>query len=277
LAYRGLSVEHVDPPFHVMWQQGLLKEYLFSWYLQEDDTKDGELVLGGVDTNHYTGSIQYTPIVEEEWYVIALHGGVSFKGTSYQSGKRAIVDSGTSYLVGPDEDVLQIASAMKAKDDGNGNYYFSKCPTDLPDLTVIIGNASHQMSFAVSSQSYVLNEGGTCWLAMSGGQFYDFNGDLMWILGDVFMREWYTIFDIGNTRLGFAQAIQPTTTTTTKATTTTKGPTTSKPSSTTTTAGSTTTAGTTTSNGGASTSAGYMNNLNAFLFVCVSTVILLTT
>jgi len=221
LAYRGLSTEHVLPPFFVLWDKGYLEQFLFSWYLQEAYNSDGELLLGGIDSSHYTGEIYYTPIVEREWYVIELSGGVICKGTSYISASRAIIDSGTSYLVGPTDDVDRIASSLGAKLNDQGSYYFAKCPESLPHITFVVGNTTNSKQLEVTSPSFLLNYNGTCYLAMSGADFYDFNGvDLLWIMGDVFMRDWYSIFDVGNRQMGFAQAIQPTTT----ASPTTKAP-----------------------------------------------------
>ncbi|ETO06465.1 cathepsin D [Reticulomyxa filosa] len=212
-----------------MWNEGYLDEQVFSWYLQEDDSSDGELVLGGTNPNHYTGDIFYTPVIEEAWYVVSMKGGVNYGSSTYKSAVKAIIDSGTSFIIGPPSDVSRIASAMGATSDGYGNYYFQKYPTSPGTINFILGNSTHSMSLAVSSQSYILKFQGISYLAMTGENIYDSNGiDLMWILGDVFMREWYSIFDVGNERMGFAKAIQPTTTS--KPTTNKSNkPTTSKP------------------------------------------------
>jgi len=273
LAYRTLSTEHVLPPFWVAWDKGYLDQFLFSWYLQEDYNQDGELLLGGIDTNHYTGDIYYTPIVQKEWYVVELAGGVICKGTTYNSATKAIIDSGTSYLVGPATDVDRIASAIGARLNSAGNYYFSKCENNLPDITFVVGNNTHNKKFIVTSASYVIQFNGTCWLAMSGSNFYD-GVDLLWIMGDVFMRQWYSIFDVGNRRMGFAQAIQPTTSSTTTTTYPTKSPT--KHPTTMPTSSPTQLPTTTTQKAGNTKKTGYLSfSWNVYFFACIMAVALL--
>ena len=49
---------HATPPFQNMVKQGLVKDPVFSFWLNRNDPEGrqgGELVLGGVDPAHYTG------------------------------------------------------------------------------------------------------------------------------------------------------------------------------------------------------------------------------
>ena len=47
----------VVPPFIQFHQDGLLADYVFAFFLQSDREKDGELLIGGIDSNHYTGNL----------------------------------------------------------------------------------------------------------------------------------------------------------------------------------------------------------------------------
>ncbi len=59
--------------------------------------------------------------------------------------------------------------------------------------------------YTVSGSKIVINSGGMCLFAMMGMDFQA--PGPKWILGDVFMREYYTIFDYENEQVGFAKAI----------------------------------------------------------------------
>jgi cathepsin D len=208
LAYRSISSEGVRPPLYVLYQNGLLDGFMFSMYLQTfpDSTKQGELLLGGIDHSYYTGELFYTPIIDHEWYVISVTGGIQVKGTAHASAKIAIVDSGTSFLVGPVNDINAIIQAIGGSYYGYGLYTVS-CNTQYPNLFVHVGDANRYQLLKITYNSYVINFGGICILAMQGADFTDDNGNAMWILGDVFMREWYTVFDLGNSSLGFGAAV----------------------------------------------------------------------
>jgi cathepsin D len=209
LAFRSISEDNVDPPFYVFEQQGILNQDVFTFYLQSNDQRDGELLIGDIDASHYTGSLFYTPLIHETYYMIALDGA-TIGGQSITTVQKAIVDSGTSLLVGPTTDVANVAKMVNATEVESGEYEID-CSVTLPDVTFTLGSGSNTQSFSVSGETWKIKVCEfdvicTCLLGMAGMDIPAVDGGPLWILGDVFIRDWFTVFDVGNLRLGFAAA-----------------------------------------------------------------------
>lgn len=62
-------------------------------------------------------------------------------------------------------------------------------------------------TFTVPGKDLVIESSGMCVFAMMGMDIPDKDGESMpkWILGDVFMRKYYTIFDYAQQRVGLAE------------------------------------------------------------------------
>jgi hypothetical protein len=72
--------------------------------------------------------------------------------------------------------------------------------SSFPDLTFTFGGSE---KFVLSSHDYLLKDSasGKCIpLIMPSG--FD-----LWIMGDVFLRKYYTVFDMDNERVGFAKSL----------------------------------------------------------------------
>lgn len=198
LGYETLSVNHATTVLDNMYNEGVISEKVFSFKLGDSDGEDGELLFGGIDSALYTGDITYVPVVEQAYWEISLDG-VSVEGKTYGSNTKAIVDSGTSLLTGPTADVAEIASKLGAVEIGSTGYYELICDYTLPDISYTLNG----VSFSLSASDYLFADGGVCLLTLTG---YDF-GDNMWIMGDVFMRKYYSVFDAANNQVGFATAV----------------------------------------------------------------------
>jgi len=108
LAFQSISVDGVVPPWYNLLSQGLVTTPVFSFWLNRnssDSTNGGELVLGGVDSAHYTGAITYAPLTNQTYWEFKLDdiqlNGHSFGFCTGQTGCHAIADTGTSLLAGP--------------------------------------------------------------------------------------------------------------------------------------------------------------------------------
>ncbi|KAL4116397.1 hypothetical protein PRIC2_011851 [Phytophthora ramorum] len=201
LAFDTISVDHLKTPFHRMIQQGLLDDPVFAFYL--GDQKDGELTFGGVDKAHYKGELEYVDVTSATYWSVALDA-VETKGEKLTDVHKAIVDSGTSLIAGPKDQVAKLAKLVGAYKFIMGEYLIS-CTAAAPDISFVLNGKT----YTLTKDEYTLKSGPLCLFAFMGIDIPAPAGPL-WILGDVFMRKHYTVFDWGTDtrkpRIGFALA-----------------------------------------------------------------------
>ena len=213
LAFESISVDAVTPVWYNIMDQNLVKDNIFSFWLSKDDTAPigGELILGGVDPSHYTGPITYAPLFSETYWAIYVDD-VVFDGKSMgfcsTPGCRSICDSGTSLITGPSADVAEINNQLGCKTNFEGECIFSSCDNiaSLPLLSFVISGRT----FPLTGEQYVLKVGeGSSASCISGLVGLDLDPPVGpgWILGDVFISTYYSVFDFDNERVGFATSV----------------------------------------------------------------------
>jgi len=199
-----ISVNGMTPFFQGALAAGAIKEAKFAFYLEKSGSTGGELSLGGADSTKYTGDFTYTPITTKGYWQFSV-AAVTVGGNSFASTTKAIADTGTSLLAVPTTVFTSLltkfpAGAVKPLLHGEYTVDCSKVST-LPTISFSIGGKE----FALEGSDYVLNVQGQCLLGFLGLDVPPPRGPL-WILGDVFLRKYYTVFDYGNAQIGFATA-----------------------------------------------------------------------
>jgi len=201
LAFPSIAVDGLTPVFNNIFEQGLVEDDVFSFKLGTADGEAGELMFGGIDSSKYTGDLVYVPLSNETYWALTLDG-LSVNGESMTTAKRVIIDSGTSLLAGPVDDVKALAAKVGAKKSWiNPQEYTVPCSSvdSLPEITITMGGNN----FTLAGKDYTINAGFTCLFGIVG---IDVPVEPLWIAGDVFMRKYYTVFDYGQKRMGFATA-----------------------------------------------------------------------
>ncbi|KAJ9066960.1 aspartic proteinase precursor [Entomophthora muscae] len=202
LGYDTISVNRITPPFYKMVDQGL--EPVFSFWLNTNGGSDhgGEMVLGGVDKKHYKGKITWVPVTRKGYWEVSLDK-VAFGDEEVELPKTgAAIDTGSSLLVVPSDLADMINRFIGAK-KGFGGQYSVECDQvpSLPELTLTFGG----QPFTLQGSDYILQVQNQCISGFTGLDVPPPLGPL-WIIGDVFLRKYYSVYDLGNNQVGFAKA-----------------------------------------------------------------------
>uniref|UniRef100_A0A8B9K4Q2 Cathepsin D n=1 Tax=Astyanax mexicanus TaxID=7994 RepID=A0A8B9K4Q2_ASTMX len=231
MAYPRISVDGVPPVFDMMMSQKKVEKNVFSFYLNRnpDTQPGGELLLGGTDPKYYTGDFHYVNISRQAYWQVHMDGmNIGSQLNLCKGGCEAIVDTGTSLITGPAAEVKALQKAIGAIPLIQGEYMVDckKVPS-LPTISFVLGGQSYtltgeqyilkveillQRSHDVVTRSwcdYLLKHQAGKEICLSGFMALDIPPPAgpLWILGDVFIGQYYTEFDRENNRVGFAKAV----------------------------------------------------------------------
>ncbi|KAJ3099752.1 Vacuolar protease A [Phlyctochytrium planicorne] len=212
LGYDNIAVARSVPPFYNMIKENLLDEPLFAAYLGSggEGEDGGEISFGGVNHDHFEGPITWAPVIRKGYWEVQF-GNLTLGGKTVPlATNRAAIDTGSSLIVVPTSDAEAINSVIGAKKNANGQYIVD-CKTldSLPDLVIEFGGKD----FVLEGKDYVLQVSGGPFgggnQCVSGFMGLDIPAPAgpLWVVGDVFIRKYYSIFDLGNNRVGFAKAV----------------------------------------------------------------------
>ncbi|EMR69880.1 saccharopepsin [Eutypa lata] len=203
LGFDRLSVNGIVPPFYSMVNQKKIDDAVFAFYLSgENGGDDSEVVFGGVDEAHYTGKITEIPLRRKAYWEVDFDS-ISFgKEKADLENTGVILDTGTSLIALPSDLAELLNKEIGAKKSYNGQYTVECTVRDsLPDITFTLSG----YDFAITPYDYILEVQGSCISTFMGMDFPAPVGPLA-ILGDAFLRKWYSIYDLGKGTVGLAAA-----------------------------------------------------------------------
>ncbi|KAJ7729948.1 acid protease [Mycena metata] len=180
--------------------EGAIAVGQFSFYLANTGS---ELYIGGTDTKKYTGAIEFHSINTTTGLWQPTNGQAKVGSTTVSTGLQPIIDSGTTLMYCPPALVQQIyAQVPGAKvfeaDEGLWSY---PCASP-PKISFNWGGKDWTVSAANLNLGTTKARSTDCVSALAGLDI-GFGANVC-ILGDAFMRNFYSVFDLDQQTVGFA-------------------------------------------------------------------------
>ncbi|KAI6029612.1 aspartic peptidase domain-containing protein [Pisolithus microcarpus] len=171
-----------------------------------------ELMIGAADTGMYNqSSMVFMSVSLQAYWQIPMDGltrpGLNNSGEVVIANKtsyaQAIIDTGTTLIITSDANAQKyyagVPGAEVVSSLGSGVW---SVPCDsigsiLP--TISFGGRAFTVSSSTFNLGKVSDNSTNCVAGLAGG------GSDYWVIGDVFLQNVYTVFDVGNSRVGFAE------------------------------------------------------------------------
>ncbi|KAM9325265.1 pepsin A-like [Gastrophryne carolinensis] len=199
LAYPSIASSQATPVFDNMWSQGLIPYDYFSFYLSSQEQSGSFVLFGGTDNQYWSGNLNWIPLSSESYWQITVDS-ISVGGQVIATSFQAIVDTGTSLLSGPPNPISNIQYYIGASQDSSGQYVIN-CNniSNMPTVVITING----IQYPLSPSAYVRQNQEGCTSGFQAMNLPTNSGDL-WILGDVFIRQYYVVFDRANNNVAMA-------------------------------------------------------------------------
>ncbi|TPX41558.1 hypothetical protein SeLEV6574_g06029 [Synchytrium endobioticum] len=222
----SLSVSNTPTWFASLVSQKRIASPVFSYWIDRTSTR-GEFIFGGIDPAKYTGNITKVPVTtlnggapSQFWSSVLT--GVATQNQNISLPNRiplqVAFDTGTSFILLPLEMVQQIHANMPGAQEtpsSAGTYALWTVPCDkiptYPSLTFTFGRTRvtiqpQDYTFVVPSSTG--GHGNQCMSGIGGTEasLLGANSQVTALLGNVFLRAFYTVWDVNQQYIGFAIA-----------------------------------------------------------------------
>ncbi|KAI0785249.1 aspartic peptidase domain-containing protein [Abortiporus biennis] len=197
MGYQTISQYNTPPFFQTLVSEKKPTQPVFAFKLA---TSGSELFLGGVNMDLYTGPITYTTVTHQAYWQVTMNS-VTANGKPSVGSIQAVIDTGTTYIIGDSLNVQKFYASIPGSKDASSiigeGFYTVPCDS-IPVVRMSFGGRSFVVSKDLFNIGQVDDESEDCLGGIVG------SGLSFWVIGDVFLQNVYTVFDVGRNRVGFA-------------------------------------------------------------------------
>ena len=172
---------------------------VMSVYLSNDTSIPGSVALGGVEPHHIAGS-------DVHWHTLTSPGhqwalkmeDIAIDGQRMhvcpQGGCDALVDTGSSLITGPTRLMSKVLTQLGTQCED---------PSLMKKIEIILKDSDgKEVIYPLDGKDYSLKFKDGCQVGLGNLDM----GDDQWIIGDTFLRRYYSIFDDAHGQIGFTKA-----------------------------------------------------------------------
>ncbi|KAK0673667.1 aspartic peptidase domain-containing protein [Cercophora samala] len=201
LGFDRISVNGIVPPFYKMIEQKLIDEPVFAFKLA-DTEGESEVIFGGVDKDAYKGKLITIPLRRKAYWEVDFDAISYGDDTADLENTGIILDTGTSLIALPSQLAEMLNAQIGAKKGYTGQYTVDCAKRDsMKDVTFNLAG----YNFTLGPYDYVLEAGSSCISSFFPMDMPEPVGPLA-ILGDSFLRRYYSIYDLGANTVSLAEA-----------------------------------------------------------------------
>ncbi|VVT47055.1 uncharacterized protein SAPINGB_P001521 [Magnusiomyces paraingens] len=191
-----------------LFEQGHIGTPTYSLYLDTIDAKAGTVLFGAIDHSKYKGKMYSVPRVHNSRFNINIDD-IQVNGNSVGSTSSATLDSGTTLGSLPDSVISGLVSSLGLQQDySNNGIYYARRNSFRGDTPVTFSISGVKFNIKASDlfiDSEKLGDPFPAGLSILGfSPASQTQGQV--ILGDVFLRNFYIVYDLSNPQLGIALA-----------------------------------------------------------------------
>ncbi|KAF9585103.1 hypothetical protein BGW38_003884 [Lunasporangiospora selenospora] len=214
------EIGNINTPVTNMMVQNQIDEQVVSVWLNkavnqdEDLPNGGEFIFGGVDPSLFTGPITYVPVTSsKDWQITVDRIFIGRKELTFSaSTANAIVDTGSSYILFPEYLAMDFHKSIPNSQYDQRLGWLIPCSMahskTVGDLMFVLGG----QRFSVPLSDIIILKSaynGNCLSAIdSWAELPGHSSQLGILLGDLFIKNQYVVYNYSKRRIGFATKVE---------------------------------------------------------------------